>query len=108
MTWAEYFKENSDKMPKEFLSKEITVEDCLKIIDGMAFSIKELFEKIKWHTGTPTENTYEDGKATLYLVTDKTGNYYDVARWNCWNDGHWSVGWFEVFAWQKIEPYKGE
>ena len=49
MTWGEYFKENLDidEMPKEFAYKEITVEDCLKIIDGMSFTIKELLEKTK-------------------------------------------------------------
>lgn len=101
MTWGEYFKENLDidEMPKEFADKEITVEDCLKIIDGMSFTIKELLDKTKWHTGTPTEEGW-------YVTTDGNGEY-DVAGWEkgAWAGYEW-ISPEDIVAWREIKPYK--
>lgn len=64
MTWREYFKDSDlTKVPQEFLDKGIIVDDCLQMIGMLSFTIKELLDKTKWHTGTPTEEG-------LYLVTD--------------------------------------
>lgn len=99
MTWREYFKENLDidEMPKEFADKEITVEDCLKIIDGMSFTIKELLEKTKWHTGMPTEEGW------YRCFTESPAYPYQHIFFKDY-EWHARVG---IVAWQKVEPYKG-
>ena len=77
----------------------VTVEDCLKIIDGMSFTIKELFDKKKWHTGKPDKG----GMFLVYLI-DGTYDIYQFGE----EYKAWDIGFRDVVAWQKIEPYKGE
>lgn len=110
MTWKEYFKEYASKMPQEFLNKEITIEDCLKIIDGMSFTIKELFDKKKWHTEEPTE----DSDIYLVCLREKGGSAYTYTV-GCTLGGTWltfagidNPTKYNVVAWQKIEPFKEE
>ena len=94
MTWKEYFKGNSVKIPKEFGDKEITVDDCLKIIGEMSFTIKELFDRKKWHTGTPTEEGW--------YVCKLAGS--DIIETHNFTGNNWNADLFEM--WKKIEPYK--
>lgn len=109
MTWREYFKDSGlTKVPQEFLDKEIIVDDCLQMICMMSFTIKELLDKTKWHTGTPAE----EGD---YLIAfhpwgrKENGICYMGLEWK---DGHYfdHVNDYEtepyLVAWKKIEPYK--
>ena len=50
-----------------------------------------------WHTGTPTEGG-------LFLVHLKSGEY-DIFSFN-YGYNSWDIGFRDVVAWQKIEPYK--
>lgn len=99
MTWGEYFKDsNLTKVPQEFFDKEIIVDDCLQMIGMMSFTIKELLDKTKWHTGTPTEEGW-------YLIAFLGANKrieYASAVW-CYNE--WDAH-CRILAWQKIEPYR--
>lgn len=56
MIWREYLKSNDlSTFPQDLLDKKIEVVDCLKVMDMMSFTIKELMDRKKWHTGKPTE-----------------------------------------------------
>ena len=101
MKWREHFKDLKN-IPSDFADKDIEVSDCLKLIDMMSFTIKELMDK-SWHTGTPTEEG-------LYIVAVKCDKergikfVYEVTHF------YSRLGWMydDVLAWQRITPYEGQ
>lgn len=83
---ADRIRELDEQVPK------IRIEDLTREIEG-----KEGKTSPVWHTGTPTE-----GGMFLVHLKDGTYNVYEFGKVY----KAWDIGFRDVLAWMKIEPYK--
>lgn len=68
-------------------------------MEKMLYEILIELDDSDWQTGTPTE-----GGLFIVCLKDKTYDIYEFGKeYEAWN-----IGFRDVVAWQRIEPYKEE
>ena len=102
------YKEFADRfdldvnIPQSEMNRKMTDREYLYQIDVLAKLIRHLTDKLKWHTGTPTEEGW-------YLVSTNQADEYAVGYFDKTIQSFTRICFFdsdEVVAWMPIPPFE--